>query len=86
MILDGTGNLWGATLYGAATAAAPAPAAIFKLNGSEQSVYRFCAQADCADGQEPEGDLIMTRSGDLFGTTLFAGANGDGGTVFELIP
>jgi len=86
VILDGTGNLWGATLYGGGNGSSPGTGAIFKLNGSEQSVYRFCAQADCTDGQEPEGDLIMDASGDLFGTTLFAGANGDGGTVFELTP
>jgi uncharacterized repeat protein (TIGR03803 family) len=86
VVLDGANDLWGATLYGGGNGDSPGAGTIFKLNGGEQPVYRFCAKADCADGQEPEGDLIMDASGNLFGTTLFAGANGDGGTVFELTP
>jgi uncharacterized repeat protein (TIGR03803 family) len=83
---DAPSGLWGATLYGGGNGDSPGAGTIFKLNGGEQSVYRFCAQADCSDGENPEGDLIMDASGNVFGTTLFAGANGGGGTVFELMP
>src|SRR6266446_5526548 len=43
----------------------------------------FCAQTDCADGAEPEAGLIADANGNLFGTTVFGGANGFG-TVFEI--
>ena len=86
VLLDATSGLWGATLYGGGNGDSPGAGTIFKLNGGDQSVYRFCARADCSDGENPEGDLIMNASGNVFGTTLFAGANGGGGTVFELMP
>src|ERR1700722_15518420 len=35
------------------------------------------------DGESPRGSLIADANGDLFGTTLSGGANGDG-TVFEI--
>ena len=35
------------------------------------------------NGAEPYGSLIADAHGDLFGTTLRGGANGDG-TVFEI--
>ena len=37
-----------------------------------------------ANGASPQGDLISDAAGDLFGTTAFGGANGDG-TVFEIV-
>ena len=37
-----------------------------------------------ADGKNPQGSLIADAAGDLFGTTAFGGANGDG-TVFEIV-
>ncbi len=36
------------------------------------------------DGDTPLAGLIADAKGDLFGTTLYGGANGDG-TVFELV-
>jgi uncharacterized repeat protein (TIGR03803 family) len=40
---------------------------------------------DGADGDLPASDLIIDAAGDLFGTTIVGGANGDG-TVFEIDP
>ena len=37
-----------------------------------------------ADGDMPSGSLIADSNGDLFGTTVGGGANGDG-TVFEIV-
>ncbi|HLX97383.1 MAG TPA: choice-of-anchor tandem repeat GloVer-containing protein [Roseiarcus sp.] len=37
-----------------------------------------------ADGDKPQAGLIADAKGDLFGTTEFGGANGDG-TVFEIV-
>jgi uncharacterized repeat protein (TIGR03803 family) len=86
LTMDASGNLYGATLYGGGNGDGFGGGAVFKLSGTEQPLYRFCAETDCTDGQGPEGNPIMDSSGNFFGTTLFAGANGDGGTVFELVP
>ena len=86
VIVDASSKLWGATLYGGGHGDAPGAGTLFTFDGGEQVLYRFCAKADCADGQGPEGDLLIDGAGDIFGTTLFAGANGTGGTVFELTP
>jgi hypothetical protein len=63
-------------------AASPA----FAQKAHLRTIYSFCAQSGCADGKEPSAGVAMDSNGNLFGTTLFSGANGDGGTVFELIP
>jgi hypothetical protein len=41
---------------------------------SEQGLYSFCSQSNCADGQEPHGGLIIDASGNLYGTTLRGGS------------
>jgi hypothetical protein len=51
-------------------------------------LYDFCAQQNCADGETPNGPLLMDPSGNIFGVTNYGGTghgpNGTGGTVFEL--
>jgi uncharacterized repeat protein (TIGR03803 family) len=47
------------------------------------TLHSFCAQTNCSDGETPGAGLIADANGDLFGTTVFGGANG-GGTVFEI--
>jgi hypothetical protein len=54
-----------------------------------QALVSFCALANCADGAGPKAGLIADANGNLFGTTLYGGAdtgpNGlGGGTVFEI--
>jgi uncharacterized repeat protein (TIGR03803 family) len=53
---------------------------------SETAIYKFCAQASCADGASPTS-ILMTAPSRLIGTTLEGGggpcASGCG-TVFEL--
>ena len=86
LLVGPSGQLYGASLYGGAGGTSPGGGTLFDTEGSEQALYRFCTNGDCLDGVEPEGDLAMDSSGALFGATLFSGANGDGGTVFELMP
>jgi uncharacterized repeat protein (TIGR03803 family) len=81
MILDAKGNLYGTTIVGGASGAG----AVFELiqsNGkwTEKVLYSFSGQ----DGAEPFASLIFDAKGDLYGTTVTGGANGDG-AVFELI-
>src|SRR4051812_24534655 len=49
------------------------------------SLYSFCKQQSCADGQAPASGLTIDSHGHLFGATIVGGANGDG-VVFELLP
>ena len=86
LIMDGAGNLYGATEEGGKTDAG----IIYKLSsgGAETTLYTFCGQAQCADGTQPIGGLIMDAKGNLYGTTQYGGTGcGDDpgcGVVFEL--
>ena len=58
-------------------------------------LYNFCQQANCPDGKEPAGGLVVDKSGNLYGTTN-DGGTGNGttcdsisvgcGTVFKVTP
>jgi uncharacterized repeat protein (TIGR03803 family) len=50
-------------------------------SAQEAVVHNF----DDFDGQQPIAGLIIDHSGNLYGTTFYGGANGDG-AVFELTP
>jgi len=84
LMMDGAGNLYGATLYGGGHGAATGSGTVFNLNAAKP-LYAFCKRDGCADGALPEGNLILDASGNIFGTTLQGGATGNG-TVFELVP
>jgi uncharacterized protein (TIGR03437 family) len=57
------------------------------------TLYSFCAQANCADGQNPSGVLLQGSDGSFYGTAT-GGATGYGvardsagyGTIFRLTP
>jgi uncharacterized repeat protein (TIGR03803 family) len=51
---------------------------------SEAILYSFCGQKNCPDGALRDAGLIDVK-GDLFGTTAYGGARGDG-TVFSVDP
>lgn len=53
--------------------------------GSYKALYNFCSQTNCADGSYPQSTLVQDANGNLYGTTLYGGAYGDG-TVFEITP
>ena len=60
---------------------------IFKitLSGALTTLYSFCSQPACADGQYPAAALVQAASGTLFGTTPDGGVHGHG-TVFSIAP
>jgi hypothetical protein len=79
--MDSAGALSGATLLGGANKGG----SVFRLQGkSLETLYSFCAQANCGDGKYPAG-VTGDGSGNLFGVTT-VGGEGGGGTVFELVP
>jgi uncharacterized repeat protein (TIGR03803 family) len=61
---------------------------VFKItpSGTLTTLYSFCSQSGCTDGEDPVAGLIQATNGDFYGTTVYLGANGNGGTVFKISP
>ena len=49
------------------------------------SIYSFCAQSNCPDGNAPNGWLVQGQNGNFYGTT-YAGGTNSSGTVFMISP
>jgi uncharacterized repeat protein (TIGR03803 family) len=101
LVFDSNGNLYGTTVVGGTKNAqcVDGCGVVFELspagNGqpwTETVLYRFCSQANCADGAYPQAGATFDSAGNLYGTTLIGGnqscqEDGPGcGTVFELTP
>jgi uncharacterized repeat protein (TIGR03803 family) len=86
LVEDTSGNLYGTTEEGGTGCGSPGCGTVYKVNkttGKETVLYSFTGPPD---GVGPYlGNLVMDRSGNLYGTTYGGGKNGTpGGTVFEL--
>jgi uncharacterized repeat protein (TIGR03803 family) len=81
LVQAANGNLYGTTYGGGASD----NGTVFKItpSGKLTTLYSFCSQANCTDGQNPTADLIQAANGTLYGTTRYGGANGFG-TVFKM--
>jgi uncharacterized repeat protein (TIGR03803 family) len=74
------GSLYGTTLFGGVDYGS-----IFRitLSGTLTSVYNFCTQSGCPDGDELYAGLIQATDGNLYGVTYQGGAEA-GGTIFKI--
>lgn len=86
LLMDNAGSIYGTTIGGPNRAGV-----VFQLTRdpdtgafSETVLHEFCSLKNCADGETPEGGLVMDSSGNLFGTTSGGGAD-NGGTIFEIL-
>jgi uncharacterized repeat protein (TIGR03803 family) len=96
LVMDHSGSLYGETFAGGSTSNGDACCGVvFKLdpeNSALTVLYAFCALADCTDGKEPSGGLIMDEEGNIYGSTGEGGVLGDCsqdyacGTIFKLTP
>ena len=96
LTFDESGNLYGTTSSGGTGGpnCFGGCGTVFELspglNGqwNETVLYNFCSQADCVDGNSPDGVLIFDKAGNLYGTTIYGGTPEQhlNGTVFELTP
>lgn len=77
------GDLYGTTYAGGAHGAGT----VYRIrpsDGTLTTLYSFCAQGGCTDGQMPTAGLLEDSNGNLYGTTLGGGAHGDYGTIFRI--
>jgi uncharacterized repeat protein (TIGR03803 family) len=98
LTLDPVGNLYGTTYLGGINAAGCGTGnetgcgTVFKLtHGSggwtKSLLYTFCSQSSCTDGAAPNGDMVFSPAGVLYGTTFQGGSCPYScGTAFELVP
>lgn len=78
------GNLYSTTTFGGAHDAGT----IFKisLSGKLTTLYSFCAELGCSDGEFPLAGVIQASNGNFYGTTEEGGVSPLGGTVFKITP
>lgn len=91
MVQAANGKFYGTTQTGGAnnnSACAPEGCGtVFEFSGvAPTTLYSFCAKSACADGQTPNGALIVGTDGNIYGTTLAGGGSSNTGTVFKLTP
>jgi uncharacterized repeat protein (TIGR03803 family) len=88
LIFDKSGNLYGTSSSGGAY---DAYGTVYELSPPESGTGPWTEQIlhsfnnNFVDGYRPLGSLIFDPNGNLYGTTSYGGANGQG-TVFELTP
>ncbi len=78
------GDLYGTTYGGGPSGD---PGTIFKMNlaGDLKTLYVFCQQTGCPDGEHPASGLVQATDGNFYGTTTGGGTKGLG-TIFEITP
>jgi uncharacterized repeat protein (TIGR03803 family) len=83
LVLASNGNLYGTTGGGGTHFGGT----IFQITsaGALTTIYSFCSQSACTDGERPTSGLVQGVNGDFYGTTQVEGAKG-GGTFFEITP
>jgi uncharacterized repeat protein (TIGR03803 family) len=87
------GTSYGTTYSGGANCiAAGGCGTVFKITptGTLTTLYSFCSQSGCTDGDYPLAGLIQANSGNFYGTTASGGTSsactGGCGTIFKITP
>jgi uncharacterized repeat protein (TIGR03803 family) len=77
------GNFYGTTTQGGTNSLGT----VFKFtpSGELTTLYSFCSQANCADGEQPEAGLVQGTDGNFYGTTIGLGVK-NYGTVYQITP
>src|SRR6516162_1740270 len=88
LFMASNGNIYGTNVHGGANGGGT----VFELTPNaaktawtEKVLYAFCTKTSCSDDAHSYAGLIGDASGNLYGTTINGGANGEG-TVFKLAP
>src|ERR1022692_4823686 len=64
LVQAANGDLYGTTFYGGSGGT------VFKITpgGTLTTLYNFCSQTNCTDGDQPFAGLVQAANGDLYGT------------------
>lgn len=83
LMLAYDGNFYGTTVLGGSTDAGT----VFRMTsaGTLTTLYSFCSQAPCSDGDHPYAGLVQGTDGNFYGMTEFGGT-GEVGTIFRMTP
>ena len=83
LVVAGDGNIYGTTGEGGVNNWGT----VFKMTpaGTLTTLYNFCSQPGCTDGNTPFQGLIQASDGNFYGTTDRGGVS-DNGTVFQITP
>ena len=92
LVLGTDGNFYGTTPYGGAGSTCEngygcGYGTVFKITPTSEltTLYSFCSQSKCADGEYPYAGLVQGTDGNFYGTAGGGGAI-KGGTVFKITP
>ncbi len=85
LVQGADGNFYGTTTHGGGTGSQQG-GTVFKITtkGKLTTLYRFCSQPNCADGQIPYASLMQATDGNFYGTTLWGGTGQGFGTLFKI--
>lgn len=86
LVQGADGNFYGTTFGGGANGIGYGT--VFKItpSGTLTTIYSFCYQSGCPDGDEPYAGLVQGADGNFYGTTSMGGTNFNNGTVFKITP
>jgi uncharacterized repeat protein (TIGR03803 family) len=78
LVQGADGNFYGTTQMGGTNLYHGAGGTVFKITpgGAFTTLYNFCSQPNCADGDNPFGELVLGTDGNLYGTTYMGGSYG----------
>jgi len=84
LIQASNGALFGTTSSGGLSGAG---GSVFEFTpaGKLVTIYNFCAQTSCSDGDSPSASLLHARDGNFYGTTCQGGVFSNG-TVYRISP
>jgi uncharacterized repeat protein (TIGR03803 family) len=90
LIQAANGDFYGVAAYGSSSGYCPfnyGCGTVFKITprGEFTTLYNFCSQTNCPDGEFPYGPLVQGTDGNFYGITRDGGTF-DGGTAFAITP
>jgi len=87
LVQGNNGNFYGVTAYGGNyNFTGSGGGTVFEITpaGKLTTLYSFCSQSGCPDGEGPYGAVVQTSNGTIYGTTVYGGTNAYG-TLFKLV-
>ena len=92
LLFASNGNFYGTTNEGGTCTTEAGCGTVFAINsqGKFKTLYNFCLQTGCPDGEFPVGGLIEGSDGNFYGTTNAGGNStcpgGGCGTIYRITP